>query len=293
MIYRPGWLGLVVKDFGGDSDDARPSKATPRDAASFHVHVAVVGLNRAPQDCFPSIDSQIVSPLRRATDIRLTVSATLIVPRWGRISNPRSSESGRVSRWLPDFWRKNVVRLKSNALKRSVVDVFEILRQGRDRWGDDFKSSENYLLFLAASKTTWAANANLRAADVVVFARPDIRISGHLDVEEAARWCFSQGISGIPSAVVPEWPFKGLNDRFAVLGALCAERYFTRLEGLVSLTKSPEGFHSETLLELTLEGCEVRESFPGVFVRMRIGGVPEPRDIRRMPRSLKDERVRD
>jgi hypothetical protein len=81
---------------------------------------------------------------------------------------------------------------------------------------------------------------------------------------------------------VPSWHgWGGLNDRFAVANQRAAMVYATRLRLLGDGLAAHGGLHGESLLALAASTASLRiTELPGRALRIRAGGMPEPRDLR-------------
>jgi len=90
---------------------------------------------------------------------------------------------------------------------------------------------------------------------------------------------------GPSTAWTPWWGrFGGINDRFAVMGWLAAERYFTTWDRVPDLVKDGAPLHPETLMKLSLGACFQKPNLDAVFSTVRVTGdfrMPEilPTDI--------------
>lgn len=264
-----------------------PNSTSRNQAQRIKVHVAVVGLNRSPSVCLPSVELNVITPLEESQQFDLTRSITLIKPTFGFIRNPRTTEVGFVSGFVPKTWRAHLKLLRMSALEKQTAILFGNLMRAGTAWNDNFKSLKNYLTFLAALQESWNSVREVREADVVIFCRPDIRISDEIRIVEAVEWCNSRLLLGLSAVGVPAWPFEGMSDRFAVLGGSAIMSYFTRLNQLNEREDFFHPFHSESHLAEVMEGCEVKSIFPEVFVRFRIANRPEPRDLRRLRKALR------
>lgn len=226
-------------------------------------------------------------PLEDSQQFELSRSISLIKPPFGFIRNPRTEEFGFVSKFVPETWRANLKVLRMPSLEKQTTTLFRRLTQAGTTWNDNFKSLRNYLTFLAALQEVWNSVQDIQESNVVVFCRPDIRISSEIRIVEAVEWSNSRRLLGRSAMRLPVWPFEGISDRFAVVNGGAVMRYFTRLDQLNRSKDFLHPFHSESHLAEVMEEYEVEEFFPEVFVRFRIGNRPEPKDLRRLRKSLK------
>ena len=81
---------------------------------------------------------------------------------------------------------------------------------------------------------------------------------------------------------VPWWGrFHGCNDRFAIMGAAAAERYFTTYSRVAEMIAAGASLHPETLLKRSLDsgGVAIDASLGAVFSTLRPNGDVRPPEI--------------
>lgn len=243
----------------------------------IHVTVCVVGLNRSLSWTHDSISRSVLRPLADSPLVKLTVQLTLIDPR-GPIDNPTSGEFGAIEPGLPQSWAGFPVRWVDQgvALEQSEELKGALLEFG-DVWHDGGKSVSNALVFLFALNDAWSdVPPN---SDVVIFLRPDIRIDGRLGISRRVWKVWILGKLGMRPVLAPSWgTFGGCNDRFSVMSAFSAERYFTRWRRVPDWIAQAKPFDSEKFLWFVLRDCHVSSSIYTPMRRIRIGGVVEAGD---------------
>ena len=132
------------------------------------IAVALYGLPRCSAVTVPSIEKQILAPLRRCGDVRVYYHLFL----QERIDNPRSGEAGPLEPSNYEFVRAYDGRLEPPPDVGDSAD-YRLARQRGDRYGDDGVSVRNLLLQLH-SLAAVASLAERDSPDVVVFVRPDL-----------------------------------------------------------------------------------------------------------------------
>lgn len=191
------------------------------------------------------------------------------------MQNPWSGEFGNLERDVPEiFTSEEIQYLDGSSLRASVRDLAEALTAIEDTWGDNGQSIENALVFLKALATVAPSDD---AADVVVFARPDVLIRGRLSIKKVIREAQRFRDSGNPTTILPAWGTNsGLNDAFAVVPKEHAEVYFRRFDGIPGLLDAGVRFHSESFLKFVYAKTPHQSSIHTSMVRVRIGGnIPE------------------
>lgn len=244
------------------------------------VYLLLVGLNRSMSKTSDSIVSSLIRPLERNPFLNLNVSLTLLAMNGNQIQNPRSREAGYLETEIPtDLRRFPVLTLQSaDLIKDSALD-FEIQRQFPDFWVDGYVSLRNVLVDMRAQFEAYKKFVAPAEPGVVIFARPDSIVSGRLFLNFLVFLTWTLSMIRPGWAFVPSWGhFGGLNDRFGIMDALAAGRYFTRYLG-VGLYRSPQGFHAETFLAQSLANVRVLRVITASLYRVRIGGIIEPRDV--------------
>ncbi len=234
------------------------------------ISVVLFGVPRCSAVTVPSIETQILAPLRRCG----VLSVTYHLFRQQRIDNPRSGEAGDLDPSNYDFLASYRGTLETPPDLRGGED-YRALSQRGDRWGNDAATLHNSLCQLHSLASSWEA-VQQDDPDVVVFLRPDLLYHDPIAPD------IVRGVAGQSStAVVPGWQWHhGCNDRFAICGRLAAEAYATRGRLIGDWLRScREPFESEALLAFAF-----RQSGVGVVAmplrasRVRLGGhvVDEP-----------------
>ena len=244
------------------------------------VHVAIVGINRSLRFTWPSIEKQVLTPLRSRRGLSITVSLTLIDPPNGTVVNDRSSEQGSLDDFVPDTLQdQDLLLIDQGALDRDIEKKFSDFEGFNDPWSDDKSSLRNLARFLSALSTTYEASIKANNPDVVIFLRPDVLLLDRLYIGNRVSALkiidrFTRG-----AAILPTWGRqRGLNDRFAVLSGRAVSAYFQRIELLSKRFFDGKSPNSEKLLKEALRGIKVSNSVYARMPRVRIGGVIAYRD---------------
>ena len=228
------------------------------------IAVALYGLPRCSAITVPSIESQILAPLRRCGDVRVYYHLFL----QDRIDNVRSSEAGPLDPSNYEFAKAYEGRLEQPPDLVDSTD-YQVARQCGDRYGDDGISVRNLLLQLH-SLAAVASLARQDDPDVVVFARPDLLYHDPIEPHVVRHALRHPRVCALPGW---QW-YYGCNDRFAICGREAAAVYANRRRLLAEFC----GAHNRPLEseELLLEALR-RERLSIVAVplrasRVRLGG---------------------
>lgn len=235
-----------------------------RNRPRLQIAVAMFGIPRATEICAPSIEQNILDPLRECGD----VSVHYHLYHQSHVVNPRSGEAGVLSPDNYDYFRQFQGRLASpeEAFQGGVME--EWCRHG-DAFADGFNSLRNLRSQLwSLLQVSIAVEA--ASPDVVVFLRPDLEYASRLDgtvIRFAARH---------PNAcVIPDWQWwHGYNDRFAVCGADSYWAYGSRIsQALAFCRDTGEPLHSERLLRFALRRARCKVRLLNLLARrVRLGG---------------------
>ena len=204
------------------------------------IAICFFGILRDLDRTIGSIDDMIIGPARNRGEV--SIHAHLY--RLSRIQNPRSGESGLLSK--DDGARLNPDRIMwEDPDLPAVMSRFATLREYGDWWGDDFTSLKNlcHQLHSLECVTDMALEED---PDLVIFARPDnlFHDSFARDIDRALRARANQ-------VILPDWQhWGGLNDRFAIArGRRAALTYGNRGRRAVELCDlSGAPLHSERLV---------------------------------------------
>ena len=243
----------------------REAAGGPRMKRRPKIAVALYGLPRCSAVTVPSIERQILSPLRRCGDVRVYYHLFL----QDRIDNPRSGEAGPLDRSNYEFVRPYEGRLERPPDLVDSADYRLVLQRG-DSYGDDGASLKNLFLQLH-SLAAVASLASQDDPDVVVFVRPDLLY--HDPVEpHVVRHAFRHP----RVCAIPGWQwYRGCNDRFAICGREAAEFYANRGAHLIEFCRRrSRPIESEEILlqalrreRLSIVALPLRAS------RVRLGGL--------------------
>lgn len=243
------------------------------------VKLLIVGINRSLSYTHRSIQKHLRDPLERRSDVVLQTSLALIHQADG-VSNPWSGEFGSLEHHVPEMFKPEEIRyLDGAALRASVKDLAQRLTNIEDTWGDQGKSIENALVFLRALSTM--APTEDDAADIIVFARPDVLIRRRLSIARVVGAARRLRESGNATTFLPAWGTNsGLNDVFAVVPKEHVNFYFHRFDKVPALLDAGTRFHSESFLKHVYREIPHQSSIHTPMVRVRIGGSIPALDLR-------------
>jgi hypothetical protein len=206
----------------------------------------------------------------------------LIQPPKGKIVNPRTNEEGTVEMMLPQTftkWPTNYVdQVSIDERLRSLGIDKESSAFGR--WQDS-GSWANFLTYLVALEVAFTDRDAFRDADVVVVLRPDLRIEGRLHITSwvVLAWFLSRFRKN--TALVPSWSsHNGFNDRFAILSSQVTPTYLTRVGRVREHFAKKPRHNSEQFLKAVMSESLVAQIIATPMFRIRIGGIPEPSDVK-------------
>lgn len=231
------------------------------------IAVCFFGITRSLSHTLPALEAHVIGPARAAGETRLFAHLF----RQQRIDNPRSGEQGVLD---PDEYRLLQVEPDALLLEEPGGCLeprgFDALKQFGDSWSDEYRSLRNLVHQLhSLDRVTDAALA--WGADVVLFARPDLRY--HDSLAGPIRLAVK---AGPPLVQLPRWqPHGGMNDRFAVCrGPEAIAAYGKRIHAAADFCReSGEPLNGEKLVQFVLAraGIEVR-SFAMRASRVRADG---------------------
>ena len=142
-------------------------------------------------------------------------------------------------------------------------------------------SWEGFLTYLVALERTFNHNSQIRNADFIVIARPDLRVDGHLHMRLLLAVARLLAFFRPNLALLPNWGrYGGLNDRFAILSRRAAPAYFTRVQSASGYFSTHPNGNSERFLFSAMSDTTVLSIIPTNMVRVRIGGIAHPSDLR-------------
>lgn len=219
------------------------------------VALCFFGITRSLRFTLPSIETNIIEPLTRATAISgsdLRVYAHFFDQ--ARIDNPRSGESGEMARNEHRLLATDWLRLEPPA---HCLDIwkFDQIKAFGDRWSDGFASLRNLVHQLHSLRQISLA-ALEGGAEIALFCRPDLRY--HDSLAPAITRALRQPQRHLVQ--LPGWQsYAGLNDRFAIVsGRQAIHAYGCRIECALSFCqylKRP--LHSEELLLYALDEADI------------------------------------
>jgi hypothetical protein len=243
------------------------------------VEIHLVGLNRALSRTSPSIVRQLASPLRRQASMD-HVFRLWLIEREGQVNNVWSQETGFLEKEIPgalaDF---RVSRLLDAQLRENIRGLARSLTAVEDTWGDGGVTIENALVYLRALKI--AAESVSADCDVVVLARPDMKINGQLRLLRLVRRALRLVDSGRPTTLLPAWgTHGGFNDRFAIMPRQHVTTLMNRLDHAPALLASQSRFHSEEFMRFACRDIRTESSIHTTMSRVRLDGRIPPNDYR-------------
>ena len=232
------------------------------------IAVALYGLPRCSAVTFPSIEQQILAPLRRCGDVKVYYHLFL----QDRINNRRSGEDGLLDRSNYDFVGGFQGRLEPPPPVADSAD-YSLAMNGGDRYGDGGASIRNLLLQLH-SLAAVTSLASQDQPDLVVFARPDLLYHNPINPDVIHHVLRHPRVCAIPGW---QW-FHGCNDRFAICGREAAGAYGTRGMILAEYCRqSSKPLSSEGLLRFALLRAGISiVALPLRASRVRLGGKIRP-----------------
>jgi hypothetical protein len=259
------------------------------------VFLLLVGLNRSLSQKSRSILRELIRPLERSTSASFAGRLFLIRPEGGYVENSRSDENGLIEESVPQrLSRLQTTTLQETELRRQVDVIGRYLVDIEDTWGDHGRSIINSLVFMQALSI--AADSIPDDSDVVIFARPDVRIERGLRIVGKVNRCAQSRERKQPTSMFLSWhSFGGLNDRFVIAPREHIEQYFKRIRGVQELAASRLPYHSERYLLQSYKYTSFEKSIQTLMVRVRLGGVGESSDLelvrknkwyRRRPRAI-------
>jgi hypothetical protein len=203
-----------------------------------------------------------------------------LIERKGQVNNVWSQETGSLEKEIPaalaDF---RVSRLLDAQLRENIRGLARSLTAVEDTWGDGGVSIENALVYLEALKI--AAESVSADCDVVVLARPDIKINGQLGLLRLVRRALRLVDYGRPTTLLPAWgTHGGFNDRFAVMPRQHVTTFMNRLDHAPALLASQSRFHSEEFVRFACRDIRTESSIHTTMSRVRLDGRTPPADYK-------------
>lgn len=228
------------------------------------IAVALYGLPRCSAVTVPSIEQQILAPLRRCGDVRVYYHLFL----QERIDNPRSGESGRLEPSNYDFVRDYQGRLEPPPPLADWADCTIVFERG-DRYRDEGASIRNLLMQLHSLEAVTRL-VGQHQPDVVVFARPDLLYHDPIQPHVIDHVVRHPRVCALPGW---QW-FHGCNDRFAICGREAAEAYGNRGTILADYCRRhAQPLESEGFLRFALRRAGISVvALPLRASRVRLGG---------------------
>ena len=232
------------------------------------VAVAFFGIPRASNICVPSIEENILNPLKR---MGAKVEVFFHLFEIDQISNKRSGEDGLLDQSNYEFFNKYDGELEGPEKCLDIWKYPDIEKRG-DYWGDNFKSLKN-LIHQLHSLHSVTLRLSKYDPDIAVFVRPDL-----LYHDKISEGCLNKCLENPDAAVLPNWQwYMGYNDRFSICGKNAIRAYGQRAENLVDFIQLSNGpLHAETFLEYSLRLNKIRVVTTRMRAsRVRVGGIVE------------------
>jgi len=228
------------------------------------IAVALFGLPRCSAVTGPSIEQNLLRPLRQCGDVRVFYHLFL----QDRIDNPRTAEAGELDRSNYDLVQGFEGRLEPPPPVRGSKQHRLMVQKG-DFNHDDGISLANWLLQLHSLAAVWEL-AQAHDPDVVVFARPDLLYHDPMDRNVVRHALRKPRVCALPNW---QW-YRGCNDRLAICGRAAAPVYAGRGTLLEEYCRqSAEPIQSEALLRYALVKAGVSVvAIPLQASRVRLGG---------------------
>lgn len=214
----------------------------------LRIAVCFFGITRSLSHTLPSIEANLLAPAR-ATGHPVQLYAHFF--EQAQIDNPRTGETGALAQGEHLLLNLDHVTLEAPDGCLAQWD-FEGLKSFGDFWGTDFTSLRNLVHQLhSLNRVTGAALAD--GADVVIFARPDLKYHDNLATPLSAALRAAAG--GKTGVWLPRWQaWFGRNDRFAIcVGEAAITAYGTRVTRMHDFcAKGPQPMHAEAFLDFVL-----------------------------------------
>lgn len=235
------------------------------------IALCFFGITRSLRFTLPSIETNVLQPLARAAaDTGTQVRIFSHFYDQARIDNARTGENGETVRDEHLLLNSDWLRLEAPGAALDRWD-FTALSGFGDRWADDFASLRNLIHQLHSLRQVSLAALD-EGAQVVVFARPDLRYHDSLD--PAIRRALRHPDRALVQ--LPDWQsWAGRNDRFAVVSGTRAIRaYGCRIEEALTFCQElRRPMHSEELLLYALDKADIPvRTFPLRASRVRLDG---------------------
>lgn len=242
------------------------------------VAVLMVGVNRSLPFALPSINREIINPIRSAKNLELQTFAYFIAPRGHHINNPRSSESGFIGKSLPEALSQwNHVHTSAETLLEEAprrTSFFNL------PWHYDLKTVSNLYQYLSALETCFERFIQDGGFHAVILCRPDLVVFPGLRIVEKLKLMNFLSLISRRVAIVPHWQnWGGVNDRFAILSHDAAKGYLTRIRLAAELDSDGDLLNSELLAKEGLSGAIIQNSIRTPMVRVRLGNRFEKTDL--------------
>ena len=238
----------------------------------------MTGVNRSLTFTLPSIDREIINPLRRSKNMELETFAYFIVPRDHHIHNPRTGEIGFIGKSFPaalSQWSHVEESVGDDTDNPGEMAIFS-----GAPWHYDSTTVRNLYIYLSTLEQCFDKFVAKQQFDALVICRPDILVFPGLEILRKIRLLSWLSMLFHRVAIVPSWhQWGGVNDRFAILSHRAAREYLTRIRLVLELPKNNGLINSEMLLKLALEKTLTLPWISTPMLRVRMGNRLHQSDI--------------
>ena len=241
------------------------------------IHIAVVGLARSLEFCYPSIERNIAGLMRLDPSIEISQSVTVSYSTHP-LNNERTGEF-QAATPDPEFVRSIDAKiLPVETLREECASLFDFTLQAGEWLSGSGRNLRNYLEFLTLLRKS-AGTEQTNSAEIVIFVRPDVFVLDRLFPV--------RGVTISKKAILtPRWGrFHGLNDRIAILPQKYVPQYFSRIETVRQFVTEIGPFDPEKHLAWTVRELPSRPTLGTELIRIRAGGVLSEKDMERLESS--------
>lgn len=238
------------------------------------VHLAVIGLVRNFSTCLPQILELYWASISENRFLQSSISFHLSQTAMP-LDNPRSQEfilpDADAANLLEDYphsiFELEKIRDESQFLFRKLLDKGEWLP-------GDGRNLRNYVEAMWLQRLAYQELKKVQA-DVFIFCRPDIYPVTPLQIYP---WI----LMGSFFLLSPRWgQYSGTNDRFAIIPRKYLKKYLCRIENSLDYVKQNGPLFPERFLKWSLSRSAHLALLPHDGVRIRSGGTPNRRDLKR------------
>lgn len=228
------------------------------------IVVAFFGIPRCTAISAPSIEANILAPLRKLGEVEVVYH----LYEQKQVSNSRSGEHGQLDPANYTYFQqfRGITEVPGVAHEGDALNKWKSFG---DAFADDFASLRNlrsqlYSL-LQVSRLVESTNP-----DVVLFIRPDLLYHDPIPARliEIAQ-------ENPKACIIPDWQWwGGYNDRFSICGRDAYWSYGTRIRQVINFcTQHQSPLHSESLVRYALKADGLKLYTTGLQAsRVRVSG---------------------